>query len=168
MNLKKENDQKNKTWQWWVEKVIIPILIALLSGYFLLLSSNIIKNPFQSQVLPTATVIPTSQLKGFWSGAGTISIPTKENYMDIDVGVEIHAPCKANVVCGKIYIYTIVCSYSLIYINEKEGRYYFQQGDYEGTCGNAELIYFEPLPNGDLLFHSEGNNGTFEAMLIKN
>lgn len=40
--------QQAKPWQWWIEKVVVPIVLALISGYFLLIASDIIKNPFQA------------------------------------------------------------------------------------------------------------------------
>lgn len=160
------NSHQVKTWQWWIEKVFVPILLALLSGFFLLLSSGIIENPFLYQTIPTVTDSPVSSLGGMWSGSGTISTPAQE--MDIDAGVEIHTPCEINAVCGEVYIHTIVCSYPLIYLREKENLFYFQQGEFIGPCGKADLIYFELRPNGDLLFHSEGETGTTEVTLIKN
>lgn len=39
-------ETKPKPWQWWVEKVVMPILLALISGYFLLIAGGIIDGPF--------------------------------------------------------------------------------------------------------------------------
>ncbi len=39
-------ETKPKPWQWWVEKVLMPIMLALLSGYFLLIAGGIIDGPF--------------------------------------------------------------------------------------------------------------------------
>lgn len=49
------NPQKPKLWHWLIEKVIMPFLLALIPGYFLLLSTGVIDNPFTP--LPTPTPI---------------------------------------------------------------------------------------------------------------
>ncbi len=56
------NPQQAKNWQWWVEKVIVPILLAMIPGYFLLLSTGVIDNPFKRQATPTVT--PTMLING--------------------------------------------------------------------------------------------------------
>ncbi len=50
------NDAKPKTWQWWIEKVLMPIVVAILSGYILLLASHVIKTP--SWLLSVSTTTP--------------------------------------------------------------------------------------------------------------
>lgn len=49
------NPPQAKNWQWWVEKVIVPILLAMIPGYFLLLSTGVIKISPNSDATPTAT-----------------------------------------------------------------------------------------------------------------
>jgi len=41
----KQAKQKPKTWQWWVEKVVMPLVLALISGYILLITSGVIAGP---------------------------------------------------------------------------------------------------------------------------
>lgn len=55
MTNNKGNPQQTKPWQWWIEKFIVPVLIAVISGYFLLLSSGAIKNPFITNGTSTVT-----------------------------------------------------------------------------------------------------------------
>ncbi|MBI2334087.1 MAG: hypothetical protein HYU84_18325 [Chloroflexi bacterium] len=52
---KKQAQQKPRTWQWWVEKVFMPLLLALLSGYFLYLTTREPKEPTGDEATDTAT-----------------------------------------------------------------------------------------------------------------
>lgn len=68
------NPQKSKSWQWWIEKVIVPILLAMIPGYFLLLSTGAIDNPFKSQPTPVET--PTATLTETSTNIPTITLIT--------------------------------------------------------------------------------------------
>lgn len=51
-----------KTWQWWIKEVVVPILLAIIPGYFLLLAGGAIENPFNKREASTATIIVDSPI----------------------------------------------------------------------------------------------------------
>ena len=112
------------------------------------------------------TMIPfPSDLVGVWSGNGK-NIVNGTSY-DTSSSVTITNPCVSGNVCGQGFIPTVNCSFTLTYLREDNGRFFFEEGNYIGNCGTSKLDYLQLLSNGKLLFHSESNFGMINVIMTR-
>jgi len=57
----RNKNNENSPIQWWMEKVVVPILLAVIPGYFLLISTGVLENPFKPKPAPTDVPVVISE-----------------------------------------------------------------------------------------------------------
>jgi len=187
-------DKKESNLKWFIEKILIPLLVALIAAYAGLVAAKVLPWPFPTSPTATPTPIaspvapalqpptamqivianPPSQptaipfpddLAGVWSGTGSDIVNGTSD--DTRSAVTISTPCKSGNICGQGFVPTVKCSFNLTYLREDGGKFFFDEGNYIGYCGISRIDYLQLLSNGKLLFHSEGNFGVSDVIMTR-
>jgi hypothetical protein len=143
-------ETQSSTWKWFMEKILLPLLLALLAGYISLVAAKILAPPFIFQT--------TSNIAGVWEGTE----PTSSG--DFLIRVSFASDCKIGKVCGKVEIPEANCTAFPVLLSISGDTYIFKETDHTDGCfpatGNDTIKVME---NGTLLF---GSNGSYPTLVL--
>jgi hypothetical protein len=172
-NNKSKKGKSPKTWQWWIEKVAMPLLLAMIPAFVLLVTTGVIEIPTTSTQTPTPSA--SLPITGTWEGTTTGTndgAPISERATTMLVP----ADCKVGGACG-ISTYEGGCAYEMTLASIQEDVYTFEIELVTGAefCSGekTEETIEVALASAEQVRHyfhsrnSEGNVVIREGMLTK-
>ena len=187
-NRKRTQPPTPKPWQWWVEKVTMPLLVALIPAVVVLINTGVIRIPPEAMGTPTASQLPpvtgtpspsdippsaepttpvppsAPPLAGTWEGITTgtnNNVPISERVTTM----LIPADCKTGSACG-VTTYEGGCAYEMILTSVQDDVYLFEIELITGaefcTSGNSEQYIQVTVLSEEQVehyFHSKNNEG---------
>ena len=156
----KEHHDFSSNLKWFIEKIFIPVLLALIAGYFTLVAAKILPNPFSRPARSQTSDVDLGALQGVWTGSvantttGTASQPDS---ITIRFG-----DCALEKVCGILEIEksdSDPCTGNIIFNSIDGNHLLFIMQNRALTCGPGRSEYLELLDQNTLLFVSSGGDG---------
>jgi hypothetical protein len=98
-----------------------------------------------------------ANIAGTWNGTGTVNL--SNGVYNATMTLTISGNCLKGQVCGQGFVPDISCTFSLIYQEKKDEKFYFSEQSISGNCGIVVEAYLEPLSNNRLLYYAKGDWG---------
>lgn len=133
---------------------IFAVIVALIGGYFLLVSTGHLPNPFRNENQKLIDAVA-----GVWSGTA------KNGDFSMDVTVTVTQSCEIGATCGSINIPTIPCSATFTLLDIHNKTLDLLATNKQGACGQADSDTLELLSGDTLLYTSKGEYGVTQGTL---
>ncbi len=102
-------------------------------------------------------------ISGAWSGTGKVE--TQGSVLDASMTLTITDNCEEGKICGQDFFPVVSCPFSLEYLGEHDGRFYFSERDTSAGYGHALETYLEPIGNNKIKYYAKGDWGETNIIL---
>jgi hypothetical protein len=102
-------------------------------------------------------------ISGSWYGIGNTQTPN--GVFNEEMSLTISSDCEEGKVCGQAFFPSVSCSFSLEYLGERDGRFYFDEVNKSAGCGIATETYFETIGNNKIKYYAKGDWGETNIIL---
>jgi hypothetical protein len=127
--------------KWFIDKVLVPVLLALLAAFASLVAARIIPNPF-------ADPFP---LAGTWEGTSVEGVIFRFTFA---------SKCDVGDVCGKVELPTVGCTAIPVLVSTDGVTYEFDETNHQNCGPDTANDTIKVLGDGTLLFGSVGQSRT--------
>jgi hypothetical protein len=160
---RKEQISMNSNLKWFIERIFIPVLLALIAGYFTLVASKILPNPFSKSARPQTSNADLGALQGIWTGSIANPATSQTDAITINFG-----DCALEKVCGILQIDrsgSDPCTGNIVFNSIDGDRLLFIMQNRAPECGPGRSEYLELLDQNTMLFVSSGSDGEIRVTL---